>query len=149
MWPAAVVLVAAGISVAALIHPQNAQHLLYLALVLLVVACPCALVISTPVATTCGLAQAAKMGLVIKGGNYLEALGRIKAIAFDKTGTLTQGEFRVVDMNIVDESIDKNKMLFWYTFLPAMKHLEISPQALISIAFFNFLTKNISVLDET
>ncbi|KAH9321623.1 hypothetical protein KI387_016262 [Taxus chinensis] len=113
----AVVLVAAGISAAACINGENKQYWLYLALVLLVVSCPCALVISTPVATTCGLAQAAKMGLLIKGGNYLEALGRLTAIAFDKTGTLTQGEFRVVDIQVVEEKIDTQKMLLWMSSL--------------------------------
>ncbi|XP_057827748.2 cadmium/zinc-transporting ATPase HMA2 [Cryptomeria japonica] len=113
----AVVLMAAGISLAALVHGQNEHHWLYLSLVLLVTACPCALVISTPVATACGLAQAARMGLLIKGGNYLESLGRLEAIAFDKTGTLTQGEFRVVDMHVLDDSIDRHKILHWMSSL--------------------------------
>ena len=107
------VLIAAGILVGALVHQENEQHWLYLSLVLLVTACPCTLVISTPVATACGLAQAARMGLLIKGGNFLEALGRLEAISFDKTGTLTQGEFRVVDMNVLDDSIGRDKILHW------------------------------------
>lgn len=62
------------------------------ALVLLVIACPCALVISTPVTVVSGLAAAAKHGILIKGGTYLEQGHRLKAIALDKTGTLTQGK---------------------------------------------------------
>jgi Cd2+/Zn2+-exporting ATPase len=77
---------------------------IYRALTLLLIACPCALVISTPAAIAAGLAAGARHGLLIKGGGVLEALGGLKTIAFDKTGTLTQGQPQVTDVLGVDLS---------------------------------------------
>ncbi|RSD31907.1 zinc/cadmium/mercury/lead-transporting ATPase [Vibrio pectenicida] len=93
-----------------LFFAQPWETWVYRGLALLLIACPCALVISTPAAITSGLAAAAKRGALIKGGAALEQLGQIETVAFDKTGTLTQGKPEVTDIIAVGE-VDGTELL--------------------------------------
>lgn len=81
-----------------LLSTASFQEWIYRALVILVVACPCALVISIPLGYFGGIGGASRRGILIKGSNYIDALSRTKTVVFDKTGTLTKGTFEVLDV---------------------------------------------------
>jgi Cd2+/Zn2+-exporting ATPase len=85
----------------------------YKALVLLVIACPCALVIATPVTVVSGLASAARRGILIKGGVYLEGAHKIKVIALDKTGTITEGKPKLVATEVLSSPLPEAQVLRW------------------------------------
>lgn len=111
--PAVVIISTLLAVIPVLFRVHNVKHWVHFALVVLVSACPCALVLSTPVVTFCAYTKAATSGLLIKGGDYLETLAKVKVMAFDKTGTITKGEFMVTNFQSLCDDVDLNTLLYW------------------------------------
>jgi Cd2+/Zn2+-exporting ATPase len=108
----AVILAAVGLTIIPpLFFNEPFDLWFYRALVLLVISCPCALVISTPVSIVSAIGNASRHGVLIKGGAYLEQMGKIRAVAFDKTGTLTVGKPMVTDIIKLTEQMDNQEIL--------------------------------------
>ena len=93
--PAVVVLSAAIAVIPPLVAGASFETWIYRALVILVISCPCALVVSIPLGYFGGIGRASRRGILVKGANFLDALAKVKTVVFDKTGTLTRGEFKV------------------------------------------------------
>jgi Cd2+/Zn2+-exporting ATPase len=98
---------------------------IYRASVFLVVSCPCALVISIPLSFFAGIGKASKSGILIKGGNYLEALNNIEAIVFDKTGTLTKGTFKISSIK-PEDFIKESELLEYAAYLESLSNHPIA-----------------------
>jgi Cd2+/Zn2+-exporting ATPase len=110
--PAVIALAVLVAVVPPLIGGADANTWLYRSLVLLVISCPCALVISTPVSIVSALSAAARNGVLIKGGAHLERLASVRAVAFDKTGTLTRGEPAVANVIAVGSASPQDVLRF-------------------------------------
>ncbi|KAJ0888217.1 putative translocase [Helianthus annuus] len=112
--PAVCVVAACLAGIPAALRVEDVEKWYHLALVVLISACPCALILSTPVAAFCALSKAATSGLLVKGAEYLETLSTVKSICFDKTGTITKGEFSVSNFHPL---INNHKLLYWVSSL--------------------------------
>ncbi|MGI6085569.1 MAG: heavy metal translocating P-type ATPase [Acetivibrionales bacterium] len=110
--PAVVGFAALLATVPPILFNQSFNEWLYRALVFLVVSCPCALVISIPLGFFGGIGAASKRGILVKGGNYLEALAKVRTVVFDKTGTLTDGSFEVTEINNED-GFTKEELIYF------------------------------------
>lgn len=98
--PAVMILAIAVALIPPLFFDGNWDQWIYKSLMLLVIGCPCALVIATPVSVVSGLTSLAKRGILVKGGVHLESLGKLKAVALDKTGTITEGTPEVTSLRL-------------------------------------------------
>lgn len=123
--PVIMVISALIILVPPLIFGGDWQMWIYQGLSLLVVGCPCSLVISTPVSIVSAIGNAAKNGVLVKGGIYLEEIGGLRAIAFDKTGTLTKGTPVVTDFNVSEKKKESDIL----AILSALENLSQHPLA--------------------
>ncbi len=107
----AVVLIAASIAfIPPIITGASFQTWIYRALVLLVISCPCALVVSIPLGYFGGIGKASRRGILVKGSNFIDALAAVKTVVFDKTGTLTRGVFKVKEVVNLN-GFSKNQLL--------------------------------------
>ncbi|XP_019155285.1 PREDICTED: putative inactive cadmium/zinc-transporting ATPase HMA3 [Ipomoea nil] len=122
----AIVAISACLAISA-VKVENRSERYHLALVVLVSACPCALVLSTPVAMFCALSRAAALGLLFKGAEYLEILAKVKVIAFDKTGTITRGEFTVAHFSSLLDGINHNTLLSWVSSIESKSSHPMAP----------------------
>ncbi|MDO5832576.1 MAG: cation-translocating P-type ATPase, partial [Methanobrevibacter sp.] len=90
---------------------QNLTDWVYKALSLLVISCPCAFLISTPVGMVSAITSATRNGVIIKGSTYVEEMRNVKAVIFDKTGTLTEGKLQLSDVDVLDENYSKDDIV--------------------------------------
>ncbi|WP_025118966.1 MULTISPECIES: zinc/cadmium/mercury/lead-transporting ATPase [unclassified Serratia (in: enterobacteria)] len=133
--PAIMLLAVAVILVPPLLFAEPWEMWIYRGLTLLLIGCPCALVISTPAAITSGLAAATRRGALIKGGAALEQLGQVQTIAFDKTGTLTEGKPTVTDILPAD-GLSEQQLLAIAAAVEAGSHHPLA-QAIVNRAAEN------------
>jgi len=108
--PIIMALAALTVVIPPVLFGQGWEEWIYRGLALLLIGCPCALVISTPAAVTSALARASRIGLLVKGGAALEAIGAVRTMAFDKTGTLTEGKPKLTAMMSVGD-MDEDRLL--------------------------------------
>lgn len=126
-----VVFVAVGLAVIPPLVIDGAvfSQWIYRALVFLVISCPCALVVSIPLGFFGGIGGASKNGILIKGGNYLEALNNVETVVLDKTGTLTKGVFKVTKLH-TKENVDEEELLEYAAFAESYSNHPIAESIL-------------------
>lgn len=123
-----------------MISAETGREWTKIGLITIVIACPCALIISTPVTYVAGIAAAAQQGIVVKGGAHFEAIARVNRIAFDKTGTLTKGNFKLLHLREWNQSFERKSVL---QYLYAMEMNASHPLALALISAAK--SENVSV----
>ena len=118
---------------------QTFSEWIYRALVVLVISCPCALVISIPLGYFGGIGSASRKGILVKGSNFLDALTQVKTVVFDKTGTLTKGEFKVSEI-VTSNGFTQDQILEYAAYAEANSNHPVAKS--ISDAFGNDIDSN-------
>ena len=111
VYPPIVVALALAVAIIPSLITGEWHKWIYTALTFLVISCPCALVLSVPLAFFSGIGNASKHGILLKGGRVIEALANVKAVALDKTGTITSGEFKVHNVETVGSHVSSGQLL--------------------------------------
>lgn len=120
---------------------------IYRALIFLVISCPCAIAISVPLSYFSGIGKASKLGILIKGSDYLDSLKDVKEIVFDKTGTLTKGEFAIDEVKIYNQNYTKEEILE-YAVLGETKSNHPIAKSIIKSSNISVNTEKISDYEE-
>ena len=124
-----------------LLFGQNLTDWVYKALSLLVISCPCAFLISTPVGMVSAITSATRNGVIIKGSTYVEEMRNVKAVIFDKTGTLTEGKLKLSDVEVLDDSYSKEDIV------KIAASLEFQSSHPIAQAVVNYADENDIIFD--
>ena len=124
-----------------LLFGQNLTDWVYKALSLLVISCPCAFLISTPVGMVSAITSATRNGVIIKGSTYVEEMRNVKAVIFDKTGTLTEGKLKLSDVEVLDDSYSKEDII------KIAASLEFQSSHPIAQAVVNYADENDIIFD--
>ena len=134
--PLMIVIAACVAFVPPLFFGQNLVDWVYKALSIMVISCPCAFLISTPIGMVSAITSATKKGVLIKGSTYVEEMRNVKAVIFDKTGTLTEGKLELSDINVLDDNYTENEIV------RIAASLENSSSHPIANAIVNYATLN-------
>ena len=115
---------------------QNLVDWVYKALSIMVISCPCAFLISTPIGMVSAITSATKKGVLIKGSTYVEEMRNVKAVIFDKTGTLTEGKLALSDINVIDDAYSEEEIV---RIAASLEHSSSHPiaQAIVDYAGIN------------
>lgn len=147
--PAVVGIAAALVAVPTLLLGTEVfNEWLYRSLIFLVISCPCALVVSVPLGFFSGIGNASKRGILVKGGNYLEALTEVDTIVFDKTGTLTEGKFEVFKIHVVEDTETSKSNLIKYAALAEYNSNHPIAKSILAYAHASIDPKDILKVEE-
>ena len=115
---------------------QNLVDWVYKALSIMIISCPCAFLISTPIGMVSAITSATKKGVLIKGSTYVEEMRNVKAVIFDKTGTLTEGKLALSDINVIDDAYSEEEIV---RIAASLEHSSSHPiaQAIVDYAGIN------------